>query len=63
MGGGGRRRLAHMVRLHRPLRHQGVGADLEGVAQKKLQLARLVAPASQAGAVVALDPEIDPQRL
>ncbi|MNS76744.1 hypothetical protein D3C72_1103000 [compost metagenome] len=58
-----RRRLAHVVRLHRPLRHQGVGARLYGVAQQELQLARLVAPAGQAGAIVALDPEVDPQGL
>ena len=58
-----RRRLAHMVRLHRALGHQRIGTALEGVAQQELQLAGLVAPAGQARAVVALDPDLHPQRL
>ena len=52
-----------MVGLDRALGHQGIGVLFKGVAQQKLQLARLVAPARETGAVVALDPEIDAQRL
>ena len=58
-----RRRLAHMVGLDRALGHQRVGALFEGVAEQELQLARLVAAAREAGAVIALDPQLDAQRL
>jgi hypothetical protein len=59
---GRRRRLAHVVGLHRPLRHQRIGVLFERLAQQELQLAGLVAPARQAGAVVALDPQLHAQR-
>jgi hypothetical protein len=51
-------RLAHVVRLHGALGHQGVGAGLQGRAQQEFQFAGLVAAAGQAGAVVALHPEL-----
>ena len=51
------RGLAHVVRLHRALGDQGVGALGQRLAQQELELAGLVAAGGQAGAVVALDPE------
>ena len=50
---------AHEVRLHRPGRQHGVGAARLRLAEVELELAHLVAAEGQAGAVVALDPQLD----
>jgi hypothetical protein len=54
----GRRGLAGMVRLRTAGGDDGVGAQRQRVAEQELQLAHLVAAQRQAGAVVALDPEL-----
>ena len=53
--GGG---LPHVVGLHRALGDQGVGLIGECVAQQIFELPGLVAAAGEAGAVVALDPQV-----
>ena len=52
--------LADVVRLHRALRHQRVGALRQRLAEQEFQLAVLVAAGREPGAVVALDPELRP---
>ncbi len=54
--GGGR--LANVIRLHGALGDDHVGALGERFADQELQLAGLVASACEAGAVIALDPDI-----
>ena len=56
--GGG---LAAMVGLGRALGHDHVGALRLGLGHEEFQLAGLVAAGGKAGAIVALDPEFDPQ--
>ena len=50
---------AHQVRLHRAGDQHRVGAPRPGLAEVELELAHLVAAECEAGAFVALDPEID----
>ena len=52
-----RRGLAHMVRLGGALGDQGVCPVLQRFGDQELQLARLVAAAGEAGAVVAFHPQ------
>ncbi len=56
--GRGRRRLARVVRLNRPRRHQMVGPISTGVGDQVFQLPRLVAAGREPGQVVALDPDL-----
>ena len=58
-----RRGLAHVVGLHRPLRHQVVGALRQRLAGQQLQFADLVAAGRHHGAVVALDPDLRPAQV
>ena len=53
---------AHQVRLHRAGDQHRVGAARLSFAEVELDLAHLVAAEREAGAVVALDPEIDAKR-
>ena len=53
---------AHQVRLHRAGRQHRVGAPRPRLAEVELELAHLVAAEGEAGAVVALDPELDAER-
>jgi hypothetical protein len=50
-----RRRLAHMIGLHRTTSQQRVGSLVHGFADQELELARLASAGGQAGAVVTLD--------
>ncbi len=47
--GGGRRRLAAVVRLHRADGHHRIGALSQGIGNEQLQLAHLVTARGQAG--------------
>ena len=58
-GGGGD---PYQVRLHRAGDQHRVGAALLSFAEVELDLAHLVAAEREAGAVVALDPQIDAER-
>ena len=49
------------VRLHRPGHQQGVGAARLRLAEVELELAHLVPPEGEPRAVVALDPQLDPE--
>ena len=53
---------AHQIRLHRAGDQHRVGALCLCRAEVELELAHLVAAEGEAGAVVALDPEIDAER-
>ena len=53
---------AHQIRLHRAGDQHRVRAACPGLAEVELELAHLVAAEREAGAVVALDPEIDAKR-
>ena len=55
------RREADEVRLHRPGREHGVGAARPRLAEVELELAHLVPAEGQPRAVVALDPQLDPE--
>ena len=50
-----------MVRLRRAERDHGVGAPCDGIAERELQLANLVADEAQRPDVIALQPNLDPQ--
>ena len=49
------------VRLHRPGHQHGVGAARLRLAEVELELAHLVSPEGEPRAVVALDPQLDPE--
>ncbi len=57
---GGRRGLAHVVRLVGADGHDGVGAGFECSGHREFQLAGLVAAGCEPGAVVPLDPDLRP---
>ena len=52
---------ADEVRLHRPGGQHGVGAPRLRLTEVELELAHLVAPKGEPRAVVALDPQLDPE--
>ena len=52
---------ADEVRLHRPGHQHGVGAARLRFAEVELELAHLVPPEGEPRAVVALDPQLDPE--
>ena len=52
---------ADEVRLHRPGHQHGVGAARLRLAEVELELAHLVPPEGEPRAVVALDPQLDPE--
>src|SRR5437879_4179549 len=55
---GGSRGLPRMIGLGSALSHDGVGAFGQRFGHQKFKLARLVAAGRQAGAVIALDPDL-----